>query len=278
MPELPEVEYARARLSRWTAGARLLEVRSFDERVAPDREAFARIAGARVLEVTRRGKNLLVHLANSEESNALWIHLGMTGHLAKLTHGTPLTQRALPRFTRWALATPECVVALTDVRRFAKIVAAPLATIVANHLSKLGPEADAVTAPSLARVLDTRLAVKAALMKQARLAGLGNIHAAEALFLAKIHPERAARSLSRPEVVRLATGIRDALARATIPENEELAYVSEGGPNPFFVYGREGEPCPKCRTAIARELVRGRSNYFCPKCQASRATTRPRAR
>lgn len=266
MPELPEVEHARARLSRWTKGKRIEEIRSLDDLVIPDRDAFEGLRGLEVSRIDRRGKNVIAHFTGDEGPRALWFHLGMTGHLAQLPRSTALTETALPRFTRWALATRDSVIALTDMRRMAKGFAGTEEQVAA-HLSDLGPEATDVTPASLTKVLDTALVVKAALMDQSRIAGLGNIHAAEALFLAKVHPERPARSLTAEEVARLSSGIREALSRAMIPETEELAYVNEGGPNIFFVYGHEDEPCQVCGTTIVREVTRGRSTFLCPACQ-----------
>lgn len=264
MPELPEVEHARARLSRWTKDQILEEVRSFDNLVVPDKDAFEALRGARVVRLDRRGKNVVVRF---DGDRALWFHLGMTGHLTQLPRSTALTETALPRFTRWALATKQSVIALTDMRRMAKAIAGTTKAIDEAQLSGLGPEATDITSESLAKVLDTALVLKAALMDQSRIAGLGNIHAAEALFLAKLHPERPSRSLTSEETARLAQGIRDALERAKIDENEELAYVNEGGPNIFFVYGHEDEPCQVCGTTIVREVTRGRSTFLCPTCQ-----------
>ena len=266
MPELPEVEHARARLSRWTKGKRIEEIRSLDDLVIPDRDAFEALRGLEVSRLDRRGKNVVVHFVGGAGPRALWFHLGMTGHLSQLPRSTALTETALPRFTRWALSTKDSVVALTDMRRMAKGFAGTEEQVAA-HLSDLGPEATDVTPASLAEVLDTALVVKAALMDQSRIAGLGNIHAAEALFLAKVHPERPARSLTAEEIARLSSGIREALSRAMVPETEELAYVNEGGPNIFFVYGHEGEPCQVCGTTIVREVTRGRSTFLCPTCQ-----------
>jgi formamidopyrimidine-DNA glycosylase len=276
MPELPEVEYARSRLARWVRGAVIEAAHSFDELVVPDRAAFESLRGSRVVEVTRRGKNVVVELEDADGTErALWFHLGMSGHLEELPRSTALELGSLPRFTRWVIATGAALVALRDGRRLGRAAAGLRGAIVDKHLKKLGPEATEVTSEMLERVLDTKKEVKVALMDQGRLAGLGNIHAAEALFLAKIHPERPARSIDAEERVRLATAIRAALARAMIPDTADLAYVNEGGENIFFVYGHKDEPCSVCGTPIARKELDGRSTYFCPGCQPrGRSTTR----
>ena len=112
------------------------------------------------------------------------------------------------------------------------------------------------------------LAIKLALMDQQRIAGLGNIHTAEALFRARLHPDRPVGSLSRPELARLARGIAASLRHAMQHADPEgFDYVSEGGDNPFRVYGREDQPCPRCRAPIRRTVHAGRSTFFCARCQ-----------
>lgn len=266
MPELPEVEHARARMDRVLRGARIEEARSFDDLVVMDQDAFGALAGATVEGVGRRGKHLLL---TTTDGRALWFHLGMTGHMHALPARGPIAEPSLPRFSRWALRTPKHVVVLSDGRRLGRAHAGPAPAIEREHLGALGPEATEVTPALLAEILDTKLVLKAALMDQARLAGLGNIHAAEALFLAGLHPEREARTLNDAERERLAGAIQKALSRAMVSADEELVYVNEGGPNDFFVYGHEGEPCKVCGTAIGRVTTAGRSTYFCPKCQPS---------
>jgi formamidopyrimidine-DNA glycosylase len=267
MPELPEVEHARARTDRWWRRERIEEARSFDALVVVDAEAFEALRGAIVEGVHRCGKHLLLR---TTDGRALWFHLGMTGHVQALPASGPIAEPALPRFTRWALRTPRRLVVLTDPRRLGRAHAGPVEAIEAEHVGRLGPEATDASPALLERILDTKLALKAALMDQARLAGLGNIHAAEALFLAGLHPERPSRSLRPAERERLAAAIREALARAAVPPDEDLVYVNEGGPNPFLVYGREGQPCTVCGAAIGRVTTAGRSTYFCPRCQPRR--------
>ena len=124
----------------------------------------------------------------------------------------------------------------------------------------------------------TRVPIKVALMDQRRLAGLGNIHAAEALWRARLHPGRPTRSLQLPEWNRLATAIRRGLAFALAAEDggeEEIAYVEEPGTeNPFKVYARAGEPCPRCGTSIRLLRQAGRRTDLCPVCQPVRRAKR----
>jgi len=112
--------------------------------------------------------------------------------------------------------------------------------------------------------------IKLLMMDQKRIAGIGNIQAAEALFRARIHPEHAANTLARDEVARLARSIRSSL-RSEIERSrsETLTYLQAGGENLFVVYGRAGKPCSRCKTSIAKLVQGGRSTYYCPACQPS---------
>jgi formamidopyrimidine-DNA glycosylase len=141
------------------------------------------------------------------------------------------------------------------------------------EVAALGPDPlrDGIDAGALARGLAaTRRPVKVALLDQGLLAGVGNIHAAEACWRARLDPRRRADRLARPEVAALARGLRAtfrfALAKLDGPDIE---YIEEGGDNPFHVYGREGARCrhPGCGGAIRRIVQAQRSTYFCPRCQ-----------
>jgi formamidopyrimidine-DNA glycosylase len=109
-------------------------------------------------------------------------------------------------------------------------------------------------------------------MDQRRIAGVGNIQAAESLFLARIHPARETRSLDEKEIARLVHSIRRTLeSEIQRSRSENPAYLHEGSGNDFRVYGRSGKPCPRCRSAIARFVQGGRSSYYCPRCQPKKA-------
>ncbi len=157
-----------------------------------------------------------------------------------------------------------------DPRQFGRLVPSPDGAPIAEWRA-LGrdPLADGLDAAWLGEALRGRRGpVKLALMDQSLLAGVGNIQATEALWRAKIHPARPAGDLDRRAVARLVEGIlgslRDTLAAEDGPE---LTYVEEAGaPNPFAVYGRAGEPCPRC-PALVRDVLGGRGTVFCPRCQ-----------
>ena len=160
-----------------------------------------------------------------------------------------------------------------DLRLFGRLRVVPGARFEeVPEVAALGrdPLADGVDAGALGDALRrSRLPVKVRIMDQAVLAGVGNIYASEACFRAKLDPRRKGPSLSAAEVRRLAAAIlaamKDGIARQ---EGPEITYVEEGGENPFLVYGKEGERCPRCRRGTIRRVVQAqRSTFFCPRCQ-----------
>ncbi len=275
MPELPEVEVARRNLEKWLARARLTRVelspRLFVIAGAGGAKAFGEsMRGRTVRAVERRGKWLRLVL---DGDRVLFSHLGMTGKWVLRAHDAPPE-----RFERARLDTAKRSVRYVDPRLFGTLVGvrgerAPAAW------SALGPDAlvDGVDAERLhTRLRRISRSIKEALLDQTIVAGVGNIQAAEALWRGKIHPERAASSLSVEETRTLAraieASIRDTLAREDSPE---ITYVEEAGAdNPFDVYGKHGEPCPRCGTTLRRIVQGGRSTVFCRKCQPRRAARR----
>lgn len=271
MPELPEVEHTRRKLAT-LSGARIERALTHDAIVlgTQRKSAFQRSVAARSIDaVERRGKTLLVHLSGGA---GLALHLGMTGSLV-------LASRAAKR-SRFARVTLDLgrdgALHFDDPRKLGRLYAGELADArrALKHDS-LGPDASAIVSSRAlaARFDDTRAPIKTALLDQTRVAGLGNIHAGEALFLARLHPMRRASSLHAREWAHLLAGIRETLDRALEAldqldvRGEPLVYVSAGGDNRFLVYGREGEPCPRCRAPIARHVHAGRSTYLCLRCQ-----------
>lgn len=267
MPELPEVEFARRALQKWTAGRSI--VRTEAERTArtfrgADVKRVEALAGP-ITSIARRGKYLLIAFA---DGNGVVAHLGMTGKFLKRPAGTS-ERWSRARFT---LDSGE-VIHFQDPRLFGRIEPVPAAQLAATPaVAKLGvdPLVDGLSAAQLkAAVGSSRQPLKVALMDQARVAGLGNIHAAEALFRARLHPARAPASLTPAEWSRLANAIHAGIAFAlSLESGDELQYVEEpGAKNPFKVYGRAGEPCPRCRTPIAAFPQGGRTTFCCPTCQ-----------
>ncbi len=283
MPELPEVEIAARNLRRWAAGHRVRGTESDPRAARVFRPAaarvLARLRGARVDEVRRVGKNLLLTLTPGRRGGpklGVWSHLGMTGQWVRRRAGDP----PLPA-RRLSLALDDGArLDYVDMRMFGRFRLVPGARFdQVPDLAALGPDPlnDGVDPGRLfERLKRARLPIKVALLDQKLLAGIGNIQASEALFRARIDPRRPARSLSRPEVRRLATAIRASLeftlrSFAKIGADggdADIAYVEENAPNPFRVYGRAGARCPRCKAADVVRIVQAqRSTFFCPSCQ-----------
>ena len=270
MPELPEVEYVARQLREALVGARIVRVEVFwpraVSRITPE-ELAARLTGRRVLAVGRRAKYLVVTLDSGE---SLVIHRRMSGNLrlARADEAAPYTRVALTLGNGRRLL-------FTDPRKFGRVtVAAP--EEMPALFRRLGPEPldSDFTPDALAeRLAGRRRAIKATLLDQTVVAGLGNIYADEALFRARIHPLRSAESLTRDEIVALHEGIQGALQTGiehggtTFGRHRGL--YDEAGDNLAHVevYRRTGQPCPRCGTPIARIRIGQRSAHFCPHCQ-----------
>lgn len=267
MPELPEVEVARRNLEKWLRRGRIVRVELSPRLFVGNARAFsAAMHGRTVRAVERRGKWLRLVL---DGDLALFSHLGMTGKWVARAHDAPPE-----RFERGRVDTTKRSVRYLDPRLFGTLHGAR-GDAAPSAWSALGPDAlvDGVDAERLAtRLARISRSIKEALLDQTILAGVGNIQAAEALWRARINPMRAASSLSPRELGTLAraieASIRDTLAREDSPE---ITYVEEpGADNPFDVYGKHGEPCPRCRMKLQRIIQGGRSTVFCPRCQSPR--------
>lgn len=283
MPELPEVEHARTWLRVWLRDARIEAAQVFDARLLDEGhspEDVARVvASRRVTEVSRRGKWLRIEL----DGVLLFSHLGMTGRWSRAEVNDPALPHERVRLVV-SKARERYRVAYTDPRLFGRFVPAEQDLPV---WSSLGPDplVDGLEAERLFAGLSRRKApVKVALLDQALVAGIGNIQAQEALFFAKLDPERPSASLTREEVRRLVLGIERTLRRTldlAIAEGPRLPYVEEKGtPNPFVIYGRAGSPCPECGTTLEKLVQSARSTVRCPRCQPARSqkSTRGQAR
>jgi formamidopyrimidine-DNA glycosylase len=273
VPELPEVESVRRRIEPLVRGRRFEEVEIRDVRlVAPldPREVAAELTGESVAAVDRRGKYLVFRF---ESGRVLLVHLRMTG---SLEHGAELADDP---YRRAEVALDDATtLAYRDVRRFGTWLLLEPGEDVPYLAAKLGDEPleEAFTVARLAERLKGRRApVKAALLDQRTLAGMGNIYVDEALWRAKIHPLRPALSLRPAEVKRLHEAIRAALELGIVRQGSTLRDYrlpdgSSGGmQTEFRVYGREGEPCERCDTPIAKTKAGGRGTWFCPRCQRS---------
>jgi formamidopyrimidine-DNA glycosylase len=272
VPELPEVETVRRRLEPVLVGRRFDRVEILDPRLTRPEdpvEVAAELAGERVEAVDRRGKYVVVRF---ESGRALLVHLRMTGSLlhvsevpeedphrravVRLDDGSDVIYRDVRRFGTWLLAEPGEVEPYLDAR--------------------LGrePLAQAFTTRRLSETLAGRRApVKAAILDQRKLAGVGNIYADEALWRARIHPLRPAGELDQDELRALHRGIRAALKAGIARQGATLRdyRTPDGGSgrmqHEFKVYGREGEPCERCGRPIEKTRAAGRGTWFCPGCQ-----------
>ena len=283
MPELPEVETIRRQLAPSLEGRRLESVRVLDPRwcdPAPPEAIEDALRGREIERVGRRGKYLILSL---EDDVHLVMHLRMTGNLL-------LTEDAEdPPHLRVDMSLDDGRRLLfVDVRRFGTGDVLLGSDALADYFdSRLGVEplsadftADALRALARGR----KQPVKAFLLNQERIAGVGNIYADEALFRAKIHPLRQVGTLRRPQIEAL---------RAAVVESLELGIDSKGASiddyrhvdgargsfqDRFLVYSRAGEPCVRCGTPIQKLRAAGRGTYVCPNCQRRPRVRQPAAR
>jgi formamidopyrimidine-DNA glycosylase len=273
VPELPEVETVRSRLEPALVGRTFREVEIFDGRMTRplDPVPVAReLEGERVGSVDRRGKYLIVRF---ESGRVLLIHLRMTGSLLVARRGElpeDPHRRAVVRLDDGS------DVAYRDVRRFGTWLLVEPGELDSYLATRLGQEPlePAFTPRELGRLLESRRgAVKAVLLDQRVLAGLGNIYIDEALWYARIHPLRPAHDLIPRELRAIHRGIRRALQAGIERQGATLRdYAMPDGArgsmqDEFKVYGRAGEPCVRCRTPIEKARVAGRGTWYCPACQ-----------
>lgn len=269
MPELPEVEVAARALRRWLEGRTVTSAEAAATRVLRGSEAkqFSRLRG-RVVSLTRRGKYLMVAF---EDGQGFVGHLGMTGKWVRRREG-----EEVPHSRARLHLDDGHVLHYRDPRMFGRITPRPAGALREDaSVQALGvdPLEDGLDVATLKRVLGgTTRPLKVALMDQSRVAGLGNIHAAEALYRAHLHPARSPQSLSDAEWRALHEGIHAALQFALAHEDgDEIAYVEEpGAPNPFLVYGRKAERCRKCGSGFESLVQGGRTTWYCPGCQPLR--------
>jgi formamidopyrimidine-DNA glycosylase len=273
VPELPEVESIRRALAPLLEGRRLDDVDISDPRLTrphDPQEVARELEGERVRRLDRRGKYLVVRF---DSGRTLLIHLRMTGSLAhtaagsaphdpyrralvRLDDGSELSYRDVRRFGTWLMLEPGEVEPYVDAR----VGREPLeASFRARDLA--------------VRLGGRRAPVKAAILDQRTVAGVGNIYADEALWRARIHPLRGAGSLDSSEVRALHGAIRRALDRGIARQGSTLTdyRLPDGRPgrmqDEFKVYGRAGEPCDRCGTPIEKTRVAGRGTWYCPGCQ-----------
>ncbi len=276
MPELPEVETIRRSLMGKVVGRTITAVEVHLAKAiknVPEEEFVHRLVGTVIRELGRRGKHLIVYLSSGD---ALVVHLRMTGQLLYL----PADMRRHKHTSAVFIFENGQALHFVDQRKFGclHLVAAGQWTEVSS-MRGIGPEplSDEFTVKYLAQALAGRSGrIKALLLAQTLVAGIGNIYADESLFRAGIHPARPASSLSRAEVEVLHHAIREVLAEGIAHRGTTVRdyYDGEGKAGEFqerlAVYGRGNQPCPRCGTPVVRSRVAGRGTYICPNCQVVR--------
>lgn len=283
MPELPEVETVRRGLEVRLLGQRFrsVEARRPDLRWPLPPDFSARLRGRKVLALRRRGKYLLVDLGvtsadavpRAGEGLVLLVHLGMSGRIV-IGDG----EDEMPQHEHVVFVLEDGTrIRFRDHRRFGAMDLFPPAA-EAGHwlLAGLGPEPlepGFTTAVLRSRLTGRRSSLKAVLLDQRVIAGLGNIYVSEALFRARLSPLRQAGSVGPVRAARLSHAIREVLEEAIAAGGSSLRdYVDASGELGYFqarfrVYDREGLPCPSCGSTIRRIVQSGRSTFHCPACQ-----------
>jgi formamidopyrimidine-DNA glycosylase len=279
VPELPEVETIRRRLEPLLVGRRFDRVEILDSRLTRPHEpaeVAAELEDERVAALRRRGKYLVVEF---ESGRVLLIHLRMTGNLmhaaepaadpdphrravVTLDNGSDVVYRDVRRFGTWLLVEPEDV----DDYLGARVGAEPLERAFTSRLLA-------------SRLANRRAPVKAVLLDQRTLAGMGNIYVDEALWRARINPLTPARDVPSEAHAQLRKAIRAALDAgirrqgATLRDYRQPDGARGRMQHEFKVYGRDGEPCDRCGTPIAKTRIAGRGTWYCPRCQPPQAAS-----
>ncbi len=272
MPELPEVETiangVHARIhgqviqSIWTSN----KPQTFK---SPPDEIATVLTGSRIDRVYRVGKTVVLDLSHAEQPAQFLVHLGMTGRLLVSTPDTPI-----PPHTHAVLSlSGGKELRFVDARRFGRLSVVAQSSEAARYA---GPGAEPLTIPLedfIALFRNRKTPIKAALLNQSLLHGVGNIYADESLFHSGIRPRRHAARLTRAELTRLRAALIDVLQQAIQLGGSSVSdYVDADGVAGFFqlhhhAYSRTGQPCRICATPIKRIVVAGRSTHFCPTCQ-----------
>jgi formamidopyrimidine-DNA glycosylase len=273
MPELPEVETIARGVDKRTRGDRIVQV-WFDHYPQPFKTPRARqargLTGRTILAVHRTGKHIVFELSSSGSTpDAQWIvHLGMTGRLLVTTPDGPVA----PHTHAWLTMASGRELRFVDPRRFGRLEFRDLHR--GTVFGAPGDEPLTIGEREFAALFrGRRLYIKAALLNQTLLAGVGNIYADESLFHAGIRPRRRANRLTRAELDRLRIALHEILTHAIRLGGSSVSdYVDADGERGFFqlehcVYLRTGEPCRSCQTPIRRVVVAGRGTHYCPKCQ-----------
>jgi formamidopyrimidine-DNA glycosylase len=276
MPELPEVETVARGLQRQIAGRRILSITlGKTDFIDNPEEIEKELPGRAIRSVMRYGKFLLLRLTQKEDAggtdreSALLVHLGMTGMLRPQPAGEPHAKHTHVV----ALLDNGRELRYIDPRRFGRMAYLAGETLQ-EELRRFGADPlETGLEEFTARIRGKRARIKALLLDQQVLRGVGNIYADESLWKARIHPTRLGARLRKEQVKELYRALQGILERAIVMRGSSIADFldAEGQPGEYQrhhrVYGREGNPCFRCKTRIKRVIVAGRSSYFCPQCQ-----------
>jgi formamidopyrimidine-DNA glycosylase len=270
MPELPEVETTVAGLRAVLEGERILraEPRRADLRWPMPPDLRQRLTGARITGLSRRAKYGLIH---TDRDDALIFHLGMSGRWR-------VDPAKIEKHDHFVIETESGrIAALNDPRRFGSLDIVPVSQVGQyKAFIAMGPEplSDAFDTAALQAAIAGRTApIKAMLLNQTIVAGLGNIYVCEALFLAGIAPMKPAGQISKAKLQKLVAAIKGVLASAILAGGSTLRdFAAPGGELGYFakewlVYGREGEDC-RCGRVVMRRVDSGRSTFYCARCQS----------
>jgi len=286
MPELPEVETVARGLRQTIPGRRIVAVRLGKTDFIDDPAALElHLPGRRIDSIERFGKFMLLRLSNGAPGDsatdngnqpaALLVHLGMTGHLAPQAAAAPHEKHTHV----WLELDDGRELRYSDPRRFGRI-AYLAGEALRTELQRFGAEPLEIdTAEFATRIRSRHTRIKALLLDQSVLRGVGNIYADESLWRARIYPARLGSSLSAREAEELRHALQEILRHAIAMRGSSITNFldAQGQPGEYQrrhrVYGREGQPCYRCRTPIRRIIVAGRSSHFCPSCQPK---TRPK--
>jgi len=283
MPELPEVETIARGLRETILGRQIIRIELGKTDFIDDAAALEEnLPGRRIEMVERYGKFLLLRLSISKDGGstsslrgggqtALLVHLGMTGHLAP----TPVEKPRGKHAHVCLLLDDGRELRYTDARRFGRIAYLTEAPLAAE-LKRFGADPLEIRQEEFALLIRKRRArIKAMLLDQSVLRGIGNIYADESLWKARIHPACIGEKLSHRQAAQLRIALQDILRKAIKLRGSSISDFldADGEPGEYQrrhrAYGREGEECFRCKTPIRRGIVAGRSSYFCPNCQRS---------
>jgi len=291
MPELPEVETVARVLHKTILGRKILSVSLGKTDFIDDPVALEKhLPGRHIDAVERYGKFMMLRLSPPEaavgaksrdeaESASLLVHLGMTGNLASRAAADVHEKHTHV----WMLLDDGRELRYTDPRRFGRM-AYLAGDAISEELKRFGADPLLVTAADfLARIKSRHSRIKALLLDQSVLRGVGNIYADESLWRAKIHPAKVGSSLSKPQIAALRRVLQEILKKAIVMRGSTIADFQDGAGEPgeyqkhHRAYGREGHKCYRCAATIRRTIVAGRSSWYCPKCQPAPRDSKPLA-